>query len=110
MGFYARIKASSEELDENWAYAYERWAHGLLALKREDWNAARDSLKKSSELWKELNYPYHYAQTVSELGKLLAQDGEEARKCLEEAKSVFTRLGANLDLKKLKNDPQLLES
>ncbi len=107
-GFYDRIKSSSEELDENWAYGYERWAHGLLALKRNDWNGARDAFKKSSELWKELNYPYHYAQTLSELGKLLAQEKEreEARKCIEEAKSVFTRLGASLDLKKLENDPQ----
>ncbi len=107
-GFYDRIKASSEELDENWAYAYERWAHGLLALKREDWNGARDAFKKSSELWKELNYPYHYAQTVSELGRLLAQEKEreEARKCFQEAKSVFTRLGASLDLKRLENDTQ----
>ena len=102
-GFYDRIKASSDELNENWAWAYERWAHGLLALKKEDWNGARDAFKKSSELWKELNYPYHYAQTLCELGKLLAQgkDGEEARKSLEEAKSVFVRLGASLDLKKL---------
>ncbi len=107
-GFYDRIRASSEELDENWAYAYERWAHGLLALKKEDWNGARDAFKKSSELWKALNYPYHYAQTLSELGKLLAQgkDREEARKCFEEAKSVFTRLGASLDLKKLENEAQ----
>ncbi len=80
----------------------------FVCIEKGDWNGARDAFKKSSELWKELKYPYHYAQTVSELGKALAQgkDREEARKCFEEAKSVFTRLGASLDLKKLENEPQ----
>lgn len=101
--FYERIRSDAEELDEKWVYAFERWAYGLLASMRKDWNEAKDAFKRSSELWSELKHPYHHAQTVLEFGKALSNsgDGEEAKKWIEEARRVFTQLGARLDLSKL---------
>ena len=103
--FYQRIRSGAEELDEKWVYAFERWAYGLLASVSEDWNEAKEALKRSSELWSELKHPYHYAQTVLELGNALAKSGdvEGARKWVEDARGVFTQLGARLDLEKLEH-------
>ncbi len=103
--YYEKIRVAAEQIDENWTRAYERWANGLLSLLRKDWKEAKVAFKASSDFWGTLEHPYHHAQTTLELGRVLANAGEleEATKRIEEAKTIFTRLGAKLDLAELDN-------
>jgi pentatricopeptide repeat protein len=100
---YGKIKQAAEELDEKGAYAFEHWARGLIASTDKDWIGARDAFKISSELWSELKNPYNYAQTLQGFGRAASRSGqsEEARRSIDEARGVFTRLGARLDLAKI---------
>ncbi len=102
---YTKIKEAAEELDEKGAYAFEHWASGLIASTDKDWIRARDQFKASSELWSELKHPHNYAQTLLESGRAASRSGgaEEARRSIDEARGVFIRLGARLDLAKIES-------
>ncbi len=101
--FHAKLKSGAEKLDEKWGYAYERWAHGLIAFKEKGWNEAEEALRKSADMWKDLKHPYNNARTTLAYGQALAESGDQSkkRKLLDEAKQTFSRLGAKLDLARL---------
>ncbi len=100
---YQQLHHTAEELDEPWAYAYESWAAGLLAIAKTDLSMAAEAFIKSNELWTKLGHRYNAALTNLEVGRTLSNSGnrEEARRCVEEAERVFKELGAEGDLQKL---------
>lgn len=100
---YQQLHRAAEELDEPWAYAYERWAAGLLAKTERDLPMAADAFMQSNELWNKLGHRYNTALTDLEIGQTLYKSGNhtEFATHVEKAKIVFKELGAKGDLQKL---------
>jgi tetratricopeptide (TPR) repeat protein len=101
---YQQLHRAAEELDEPWAYAYERWAAGLIAKAKTDLKAAGDAFTESNELWTKLGHRYNAALTNVELGTTLYESGElkESGIRLGKAKVVLKELGAKGELQKLR--------
>ncbi len=100
---YQQLRRAAEELDEPWAYAYERWAAGRLANAKADSQSAVEAFTKSNELWTGLGHLYNAALANLEAGQALSSSGnrQDAKRRVEEAKRVFMELGAEGDLRKL---------
>lgn len=100
---YQQLHHAAEELDEPWAYAYERWAAGLLEKAKPDLKAAADALVRSNDLWIKLGHRYNIALTNLEIGKTLYNSGDQKESVMhfEKAKIALTELGAKGDLQKL---------
>jgi hypothetical protein len=74
----------------------------LIALRRERWEVAADSLEEGLELARGMPYPYAEARLLQVYGALHAQTGEPAaRACLEAARAIFARLGARTDTERV---------
>ncbi len=101
--FYDKMSQEAQKLDEKVGHAYERWAYGLLALAQGNLGDAGHAFRESSELWNLLKNPYNYARTKLEFGKMRSENNDEveARKSVEEALAIFSRLGARLDMEKV---------
>ena len=84
---------------------------GEIALAEEDWRAALPLLRKASNLWRSLAFPYETARTGVLIARAyrLAGDAEAALIELEFAREVFRSLGAGPDLAEverlLRGDP-----
>jgi tetratricopeptide (TPR) repeat protein len=100
---YQKLRYAAEELDEPWAYAYERWAGGLVAKAKADLKGAAEALQQSNELWTKLGHRYNTALTNLELGRIFHESGDQKKSAIhfDKAKTVFTELGAKADLRKL---------
>jgi adenylate cyclase len=101
--FREKIRQGAQDFDEKGAYAYEHWANGLQASMTQDWVQAQKDYRESSKIWKELQNPYYYAQTLLGLAKALSKTGsrDEADRSMTEVKSVLSRLGARIDLARI---------
>jgi tetratricopeptide (TPR) repeat protein len=74
----------------------------LIALRRERWEEAADSLEEGLALAREMPYPYAEARLLQVYSELHAQTGEPAaRACLEAARAIFARLGARTDTERV---------
>jgi tetratricopeptide (TPR) repeat protein len=74
----------------------------LVALRRGQWDEAASSLEEGLELARGMPHPYAEARLLQVYGALHAQTGEPAaRACLEEARAIFTRLGARMDTERV---------
>jgi len=75
---------------------------GMLLSRRRQWEEAARVLKESIELARAIPYPYREAQSLFEYGVMLLGkcSPEEARSWLENALSVFQRLGAKKDVER----------
>ncbi len=100
---HGKIRRAAADLDEKWGYAYEHWASGILALERNEIGEAASALRNSAELWKDLRHTYNHAQTTLDTSKALLRAGrkQDADEYIAEARKLFSRLGANLDLERL---------
>jgi class 3 adenylate cyclase len=78
-------------------------ARGQLALHLGDHAGAIRDLGRARRTWSEIGFPYESARARTLLGRahLAAGDGELARMELVAARSVFDRLGAALDLRRV---------
>jgi class 3 adenylate cyclase len=105
-----RATAAVEEL-EHIAESYEstalvataHCARGELLIAQEKAAEAIAHLRRSLKLWREADLPYEAGLARMHLGVALRADGDEDEAELElrAAKSVFERLGAVLDLRKV---------
>ncbi len=103
-GFFERMRFEAGRLGEKWGYAYESWALGLLASAGKDYAPAAEAFEKSSGLWKELNHPYHHAQTLLDLALALESAGGKAGDRVQEATKILSHLGARLDLTRIERN------
>jgi class 3 adenylate cyclase len=77
------------------------WARGVVQLAEGDGAAARQSLRRAYRLWQELEAPYESARARVLLASAYRMEGDHEAVTLEltAARSVFERLGAQLDLR-----------
>lgn len=85
----------ASELEENWGYALERWAGGLIAEAKNEGDEGIRSLQASVDLWKTVQQPYYLAQTLLDLARLQKKAGfkEAAKQSIETAGKIFVQLG-----------------
>jgi class 3 adenylate cyclase/tetratricopeptide (TPR) repeat protein len=78
-------------------------SYGLLAAARGEVAAAESHFGTAVEGFRSLGFPYWLATAQTDLADLVAKDnrGAEARVLLDEARAVFTRLGAAPALQRL---------
>ena len=74
--------------------------HGMSLVCQEDTAAAEPLLAECSDMAQAMPYPYMMASVLYELGSIHAHRGERirAREQLEQARSIFQRLGARWDV------------
>jgi len=93
--YYQALRQMATVLDEKWAYAYERWAKGLIAEAQGDMDSAVGTLTECVELWKGVQRPYDLAKALMDLARVLQKVGnkQEAEQHFDEAKKISERLG-----------------
>ena len=77
-------------------------ARGIVTLARGDARAAAVELRRAAQLWQDANCPYEAARARLTLASAYEGAGDAEASCLEleTARSVFERLGAQLDLRR----------
>jgi tetratricopeptide (TPR) repeat protein len=82
------------------------WVQALIALRREQWEQAAGSVEEGLALALAMPYPYAEGRLLH-VGGLVhgaRSEPEAARQRLEEARSIFARLGARMDLERVEQD------
>jgi DNA-binding CsgD family transcriptional regulator/tetratricopeptide (TPR) repeat protein len=102
-GVCRELQALAETFDTDVLRAVAAQAHGALALAQGDAPAAVVPLRRAFELWERLEAPYEVARVRMLIGQACRALGDDEAGALElgAARSVFGRLGAQLDLVRL---------
>jgi DNA-binding CsgD family transcriptional regulator len=109
-GDLAEARRASDELrglaqvfDADALHAVVAQADGAIALAEDHAHAALDPLRRAFELWERLNAPYEAARVRVLIGRACHALGDDEAAGLENeaARSVFERLGARPDLRRL---------
>jgi len=97
------LESLASEFDRPAFAAAASLARGETSLHDGDAEGAIPVLERALRLWLEIDFPYEAARTRMLLGQaqLMAGDTGRARMELSAARSVFERLGAALDLRRL---------
>ena len=97
------LESIAEEFRSPALHAEAATCRGLLLLAEGDPAAACKSLKRSWQLWQEVDAPYEAARARTLLGRAYREQGDEEAADLElrAARAAFERLGAALDLRRL---------
>jgi tetratricopeptide (TPR) repeat protein len=98
------MKDVAKQIDEDWGYAYLYRAEGILYSNQLCFEPAIGSFKESIRFWEKLRWPYELAKTKYEFASTYAKSGnfDEARRIVEDALSIFEKLGAKIDIEKCK--------
>lgn len=90
------LAAIAEEIDTTAIRASAAYAAGIAALLESDVSGAIRSLRRSAQLWREVDAPYETATSSRALADAYLAEGdhEAARLELSSARTTFERLGA----------------
>lgn len=94
------LSEAADALDAPLLHAQAAHALGMVLQAEGDPRAALDHLRRSADLWQELEAPYQIARVRVLIGRACEQLGDDdtARLELEAARAVFEEVGAAPDL------------
>ena len=103
--------------DQNWygLPAPIHLAKGMLATARKDWDTATDSFDKAIEINRQYQLPWDEAKTLYERGLMYLargnkRDREKAHEDLDEALTIFQKVGAKKDAEKVLRKKKMLKA
>jgi DNA-binding NarL/FixJ family response regulator len=93
-----RIDGQGQALDRPWALAVAARCRGLIAAGRGDLDHAQEALEQALEHHERVHQPFEQARTLLVLGQTQrrAKKKRPARMSLEQARGIFSELGAPL--------------
>jgi tetratricopeptide (TPR) repeat protein len=96
---FARATGDDDRID----LAYALRASLRLAIRQHRSDDARHTFEQALDLARRMNYPYGQADYLTTYGIMCKERGaiEEARQWLQEALSIFLRLGAQKDVERV---------
>ncbi len=93
--YYTTLQKKASEVGENWAFAIELWAKGLVSEARGNVMEGIEALEKSVELFQLVGRKYDLAQTLVDLSRLetKAHQTRKAEEASAEAGRMLGQLG-----------------
>ncbi len=92
--FFQELCKMASVLDENWGFAYSKWAEGLIAEEKGDIGNSLSSLGECIDRWKKVERPYELARAYRDLARVQEKAGmrTEAKESLSAAQRIFAQL------------------
>jgi DNA-binding NarL/FixJ family response regulator len=102
----ARLEGRALALAHAWATPASQRCRGLVLLARSELEQAVDAFESSQTGFKQIDFPFDRARSLLALGDVFRRAGQRRRAAekLEEARSIFTRLGAPLWLERAETE------
>lgn len=100
VSYLSQLQEFARSVGTAWAGAYSAWATGVVFSFEEKWDLTIPPLEEAIEGWRSLGWPYQLAGTFRFAGLARMERGEVelAGGLLDEALTIFNRLGAKLDI------------